>query len=303
MLACVAVSSNNNSSSYIDLTEDQLKSVIHESILLAQENERKNLVVQIEKLLPNVKAAKDSGRAIVIVIGAKPWEREHFNFYSMRDPFVIYIDSFDMEDASKFDIESLNRNGLIVANAAKYEGEMPNCILQNTLNHYLANSVDLITVDWSVTKFFRWHKEHIKGFVNLLKFNGRMVFDNKEMLFPSFVEKNGSYMDNLIDMLSVSKEYLKKIPVFFRVRFQNQFEGRGGERMNDDETLEMTNVYFEDYLRRWSEENLPNSIIVKFKVGVNPYLVVDVVGAEENRKKELIPNPHSRFIEIIRVKL
>ncbi len=118
---------------------------------------------------------KCGGRPIVLVLGAVPSEAEHFDFSTLDNPGVFYVNR---------ESSTVWPDQLIIAdfNLKKHRTD----ILK-----IFAASADLIVPDWCVTYFMRLDKDFITDFTAMLKVNGKMILKGPLSDFHAMVKYDG----------------------------------------------------------------------------------------------------------------
>lgn len=180
----------------------------------------------------------NSSNKIVLVLGAKPYERDHFIFNYNNGfnqiPIIIYFDNNDIYPSTN--VRAWTDDDILLNNEAYLIGDWNNDILINEFANRFSNSFDLIVSDKGCAHFLKLNSSNLKSYNNMLKNNGCMIFDYflscvifnidhtkqelmQECIFPKHIDyldylhKWCSYHNLLLDIVSNDADEFKYVPL------------------------------------------------------------------------------------------
>lgn len=241
------------------------------------------LISQMKSIQQKIQKAKTDGRPVVLVLGAIPEERFHFNFEDIiqskgKAPFTIYI---DQGDDSKKDYNYQNDDSFLI------RANFMNGDFLRMFVHYCQNSFDLITVDQGVACTNTFNRTHIDYFSRLLEFGGEMMFDHTRIslrLGGPFPYEDQSAHPNLppfsteennIELIVHNIKELCELKRFYFIvtkKTESSFSDREYMKiLQKEEVPENIKKQFSIYLRKWALFNNLNNIDMTLERNVLPY--------------------------------
>jgi hypothetical protein len=140
---------------------------------------RANIFAAEDPIADQITQAQAAGKKMVLVLGATPPEHGHFKFPGLGpDPLVVYLNDIHFRD-----IEHLKCEEASAETAADWEkqfiqGDFNNLSDLSAVQHKFSACFDLITIDFSVSKFINFTDKHLQQFLGMLNVGGTMVFDH-----------------------------------------------------------------------------------------------------------------------------
>lgn len=230
---------------------------------------------------------KQQGHPIIIVLGAFPFERNHFNFESLsklsgKSPFVIYVDSpvtSKLYTNEGIDI-SPTKNELLIT------GDFNDLMFLETIKKILKNKVNLIIADASVTKFINLNAYSFSLWLDLLDQNGELILDYNAQMNRILTERTEqdalnevkeyySNSDNPQSIYSKNKAYILKMKTIFVNKKPEEWKIDYSSSENT-RLITYVNKNYPQYFRTWVDTHLGEYYTSKFIFSLktepgNPY--------------------------------
>lgn len=138
-----------------------------------------NIFAADDPMADLIAQSQAAGKKIVLALGATPPESGNLKFPGFdQDPFVVYLNDIHFRD-----IEHLRTAEASVETTSDWEkqfiqGDFNSLSHLSAIQHRFGACFDLITLDFSVSKFMDFTGQHLQRFLEILNVGGRMVFDH-----------------------------------------------------------------------------------------------------------------------------
>ena len=192
-----------------------------------------------------------TGKKIVLVLDATPPEYRNFKFPGFdQDPFVVYLNDIDFRD-----IEHLRSAEASAETTSDWEkqfiqGDFNSLSHLAAIQHRFGVCFDLITLDFSVSKFMKFTDQHLQCFLGMLKIDGAMVFDYAPSCYLNSLSKDCVITSEelarlaCLDLLNPSSPTLMH-ELMIKIMYRKAF-------------TEEADIYFQ-YIEGWKAIHMPDT--------------------------------------------
>lgn len=228
--------------------------------LAIQQKESQSLTDQLAAT--GVALQQNRGLPKVLVLGAYPSQRNHFDFPEFANNADVFcIDRLLLIHPGLATIDDMHDPHFIKADLTDID-------FLNAMAAKFADRFDLITVDWSVTKSFSWNFEHISKFAELMKPGGKFIFDYSPQM--SAAKSAGECLAPIITKPSDITADLRKFPLYlFR---SPELKPHEDSKSVSEQIKTLMQTNYRKYLTSWVARNSTSDFIgIEFAPGILPY--------------------------------
>jgi hypothetical protein len=181
----------------------QMKSVIFATMMILG----MRLFAAEDPIAEQIIQSQTTGRKIVLVLGATPSESGNLKFTGFdQDPFVVYFNAVHFRDIEHLKCEEASAERTADWEKQFIQGNFNSLSDLSAIQERFSTCFDLITLDFSVSKFMNFTNEHLEHFLGMLNMGGTMVFDYKPSCYLTSLSK-----DFIINSEDIAREACLKL--------------------------------------------------------------------------------------------
>lgn len=203
--------------------------------------------------------SQSAGKKIVLVLGATPPESGNLKFPGFdQNPLIIYLNDIHFRD-----IEHLKSAEASPETTSDWEkqfiqGDFNSLSDLSAIQHRFGAYFDLITLDFSVSKFMDFTGQHLQCFLGMLTIGGAMVFDYSPSCIVLTLKKNGviqpiesdeEAVNLCFEWLDVAQERLEYKPCV-KVRWSHALSSESAQLLRD---------FYTQYIEGWKTIHMPDT--------------------------------------------
>ncbi|MES2252349.1 MAG: hypothetical protein V4482_01520 [Pseudomonadota bacterium] len=201
--------------------------------------------------------AKAEGRKMVLALGATPPEQGNFSFSGFdQEPFVVYFNKVHFRDIEHLSCAEAGAEAIAGWTKQFIQGDFNDVSDLEAVQHRFESSFDLITLDFSVSKFMNLAEQHLHCFLRMLTIGGTMVFDYTMGCGILTIKKGSDVVPIASDeeALSVCMAPLDPtnsalVPKFFvRVNWRNALSVESSQLLKE---------FYAQYVTGWASIHMP----------------------------------------------
>jgi hypothetical protein len=233
---------------------------------------RANIFAADDPIADQIRQAQTVGKKIVLVLGATPPESGNLKFPGFdQDPFVVYLNDIHFRDIEH--LRSAEASAEIKADWEKQFilGNFNSLSDLSAIKDRFSTCFDLITLDFSVSKFMGFTGQHLHYFLKMLTISGRMVFDHtpscivltlKRGDVVQSIASDDEALDLCFGWLDVAEERLEYKPCV-KVNWRHELSA---------ESAQLLREFYAQYIAGWKTIHMPDACELHvFEDSVFPY--------------------------------
>ncbi|MES2252730.1 MAG: hypothetical protein V4482_03490 [Pseudomonadota bacterium] len=244
--------------------------------VLDNHNKGSSMLRSINAVSEEIRIYKQENKKIVLVLGAAPDERHHFNLDANngfdQEPGIIYVDA-NRKFGDQY-AHMNNRAGIVskaVWDKQFIHGDFTEIELHKMMLQQFGACFDLIIPDLSVMKYKLLTVENLEFFCAMLKVDGNMIFDNtdctsgfydSETKIMAFGEKRFKLVSDKLEM-AISPRSRVWVPAT-RDTFRS-------ERGMSPYYRVLLRTQYKDYIEKFNKQNMSDNCTLSVCEGMFPY--------------------------------
>lgn len=203
--------------------------------------------------------AQTTGKKIVLVLGATPPEHGHFKFPGFDQyPLVIYLNDIHFREIKHLRSSEASKEMTVEWEKQFIQGDFNNLETLQLLQDRFSSCFDLITLDFSVSKFIRFTDQQLQVFFGMLTIGGTMVFDHAPSCIVLTLLKENSFqvissdeeaLDLCFGWLDTTQEHLESKPSV-KVNWRHRLSSDSNQLLRD---------FYAQYVAGWKTIHMPTT--------------------------------------------
>lgn len=200
--------------------------------------------------------SQTAGKKIILVLGATPPESGNFRFSSFdQDPFIVYFSVEHFRGMEHPAYTEATANTIGEWEKQFIQGDFNNLSDLEHVQHRFGACFDLITLDFSVSKFMNFTDQHLQRFLEMLTTGGTMVFDYSPscaivcLKGNSPIQSDEKGLELCFEWLNPSLERLEYKP-YIKVNWRHKLSSESDQLLRD---------FYAQYVAGWKSIHMPNT--------------------------------------------
>ena len=217
---------------------------------------RANVFAAEDPIAEKITQAQATGKKIVLVLGATPPESGNLKFPGFDpDPFVVYLNDIHFRDIEH--LKSAKASTEIAADWEKQfvQGDFNDLEALQLLQDRFSACFDLITLDFSVSRFMNLTGQQLQRFLGMLNIGGTMVFDYSTGCSVIALKENVPITSDE-KALELCLEWLN--PTEERLEYKPHLKINWRDEMTS-ESVQLLRDFYSQYLRGWKTLHMPDT--------------------------------------------
>jgi hypothetical protein len=140
--------------------------------------EAQETIIPFERqIVNNLQTAKTENRRVILVLGANPHQRTHFDFSQFEPASVFFLDIMKSTQGTREGSEEFHLSEKYEQDGGYIQMDFNNVNQQDRLSSIFRESVDFIVPDARVCMFINWNAKTLNNFISMLKSGGKLFKD------------------------------------------------------------------------------------------------------------------------------